>query len=105
MIRIISIIFFILFHSSQYQPAVITVNLDVESKKKLVALAKIPENKRTQIESCVPNPCVNDGACVLREATKTYNCKCHGNYTGKDKNIYCYYIISLAVNETCTIKS
>ncbi|XP_026811687.1 uncharacterized protein LOC113552887 isoform X1 [Rhopalosiphum maidis] len=61
----------------------VNVKPDAESKKKLVALAKIPETaNNTRIESCKPNPCVNGGTCVIRKATHTYHCKCHGNYTG-----------------------
>lgn len=63
------------------------IYIDTESKKKLVTLAKMPETNRTQIESCRPNPCSNGGTCVLRKATQTYYCKCHGNYTGNDNII------------------
>lgn len=61
---------------------------DTESKKKLVALAKIPDTNRMQVDSCKPDPCVNGGTCVLRKATKTHYCKCHGNYTGKQSHDY-----------------
>ncbi|XP_050429193.1 uncharacterized protein LOC126838643 isoform X2 [Adelges cooleyi] len=60
----------------------VSVKHDSKSKNKLITLSKLPVMNRTKIESCAPNPCINGGTCVLSDASKTYYCKCQGNYTG-----------------------
>lgn len=51
------------------------VQMDPNYRKKLV------NYKEREVESCVPNPCMNGGKCITKKANKF--CQCTGHYTGK----------------------